>query len=87
MRELPTDSRIVQTEEHLTLKLKYAILVEETPSGLESYGVIVTAAEPPASVSVPGLTMNAQKIYDLVETLARCTVTPTSLMDVLADWL
>lgn len=87
MRELPITTRITQAEGNRRLTLRYILLVEETVQELEKYGVKITEEENITNATVLDLTMNAQKIHSLIETLARCTVTPTGLMDVLADWL
>lgn len=87
MRELPITTRTAHTENHRRLTLQYSILVEETPNGLEHYGVRITEWSTAVSTSAFDLTMSVQKIYDLIETLANGTVTPIGLMDVLADWL
>lgn len=87
MRELPITTRTIQKEDNQSLTLQYIILVEETTDGLEHYGVKITEVSTAASASASDLTMSVQKIYELVETLANATVTPTGLMDVLADWL
>lgn len=87
MRELPITTRTIHAEDNRPLTLQYIILVEETTDGLEHYGVKITEASTAASASASDLTMSVQKIYELVETLANATVTPTGLMDVLADWL
>ncbi len=87
MRVLPITTRIVCTEEDCQLALRYAILAEETPDGLECYGVKITEESAPYGASVSALTMSGQKIYDLIALLANNTVTPAGLMDVVADWL
>lgn len=87
MRELPITTRAASMEGSRRITLQYIILVEETPEGLESYGVKVTELETGESASALKLTTRVPKIYGLVEKLAENTVTPISLMDVLADWL
>ena len=87
MRELPIKSCTAHREDGATLTLQYAVLVEEMPGGPESYGVKITETVSGESAMAPGLTTSDQKIYALVELLAENTVTPTGLMDVLADWL
>lgn len=87
MRELYITTRSIQTESNRPMKLQYAVLVEETPSGLENYGIQITEAEVGSFASAPGLTVSSQRICELTETLARNTVTPVALMDVLDDWL
>ncbi|WP_312941968.1 DUF6514 family protein [Oscillibacter sp.] len=87
MRELPITTRTAQTEGNRRLTLRYILLVEETAKGLKKFGVKITEVENGTNAAAPNLTMNIQKIYGLIETLARCTVTPIGLMDVLEDWL
>lgn len=86
MRELPITTRTIHKEDNQPLTLQYIILVEERTDGLEHYGVKITEESTAASTSASDLTMSLQKIYDLIETLANGSVTPTGLMDVLADW-
>lgn len=85
MRELPITTRTIQTEDNRRLTLRYILLVEKTARGLEKFGVKITEVENETNATAPGLTMDVQKIHGLIEMLARCTVTPTGLMDVLAD--
>lgn len=87
MKEQLVATRTIQAEDGSPLTLQYMILSEEMPRGPESYGVRITEGEGGASSVAPGLTTSNQKIQDLVETLAKNTVTPTGLMDVLADWM
>ena len=87
MRELPVMARTVRTEEDRQLMLQYAILVQETPDGLEHYGVKITEESATDSAAVFNLTMSVPRIYGLVELLENSTVTPIGLMDVVADWL
>lgn len=87
MRELPIAARTICTEENCQLRLQYAIVVEETPDGLECYGVKITEESSSNEESVFNLTISNRKICDLIETLANNTVTPIGLMDVVADWL
>lgn len=87
MRELPITTCATRMEGSRRITLQYMILVEETPEGLESYGVKVTELETGESTSALKLTTCVPIIYGLVEKLAEHTVTPIGLMDVLADWL
>lgn len=87
MRELPITTRAVRTEGNRRMTLQYVILVEESPEEVEHYGVKVTELETGESASALTLTTRVPKIYGLVEKLAENAVTPTGLMDVLADWL
>lgn len=86
MRELPIMARTVRTE-GCQLTLQYAVLVEETPDGLEHYGIKITEESTFSSVSVSNLTMSTPRIFCLIEMLANGAVTPIGLMDVIADWL
>jgi len=52
-----------------------------------NFGVRVNEMESNINALVPGLTSDAQRVFDLIDMLVKGTVTPTGLMDVLADWL
>lgn len=87
MRNLLVTVRPARAERNRQLTLQYIILVAESPDGREDYGIKIIEAKSGSNAVVPNLTVSASKIYSLIETLARCTVTPTGLADVLADWL
>lgn len=87
MRELPFKTCNARGEDGTALTLQYAILVEGTSTSPEHYGIKITEAISGESAMATDLTMNDQKTYALAELLAENTVTPTGLMDVLADWL
>lgn len=87
MRELTVATRTVHTEDNRPLTLEYLILVEDAPDGLEHYGIKITEGATGTSASASDLTMSARTIFSLVEPLASGAVTPTGLMDTLADLL
>lgn len=87
MRELPTPTLTIYTGETRRLILQYIILVDETPEGLERYGAKITETETGDKVLVRDLTTSVKTISALIKMLEVNSVTPTGLMDVLADWL
>lgn len=87
MRELPITTLAIRTEGTRRLMLQYIILVDETPEGIERYGVKISEMETSDKALVLDLTIKVRNIYALIKKLAVNTVTPTGLMDVLADWL
>ncbi len=87
MRELPITACTVRTEEDCLLALQYSILVEETTNGLEYYGIKITEESTSDSAFAFCLTIYVHKIYDFINRLAKNTVTPTGLIDVVDDWL
>ena len=67
----------------------YALLVDEVESGnffCENYGVRVWE-EGGESMSIPGITTSAMRIDQLLTLLIDNKVGPTSLSEVVADWL
>lgn len=68
---------------------RYGLLVEDIEVDgfhCESYGVVLTA--PDASTKrCRHITVNAAKISELLDLLIRNAVTPTTLLDVVEDWL
>jgi len=68
----------------------YSILVEGIDTGgfsCESYGVQVTGEHDGESVAVCHVTTDHVRIGALVDLLARNAVSPSTLNDVVEDWL
>lgn len=85
MRDVSYTSKLTHSEAGKPLALDYYILInEDTP---EQYGVKIIEKNSGEQTLAFNLTTDAQRIYTLVDQLSRNSVTPTSLMDVLADWL
>ena len=85
MRDVSYTSKLTHSEAGKPLALDYYILInEDTP---EQYGVKIIEKNSGEQALAFDLTTDAQRIYTLVDQLSRNSVTPTSLMDVLADWL
>lgn len=73
-----------------TLELEYYLLCESVLGGCaESYGVEIVAkyGDQVEYAGVPRITMTGTRILRLIDTLAAGTVTPTTLPDVIQDWL
>ena len=85
MRDISYTSKLVHTEDGRPLALDYYILVNESEP--EQYGVKIIEKNSGAQALAFDQTTEAQRIYALMDKLSRNSVTPTSLMDVLADWL
>lgn len=62
----------------------YFILMDKGTGGRNRYGVKVRSNDDDAVA--PDLTERSERAFDLLDKLARNTVTPTGLLDVLADW-
>ena len=89
MRELFLQSLDLPDETGTIHSYDYSILIDEMDVGLyacESYGIRV-AERGGAEASVPHVTCSAARIDELSELLLRNGVTPTTLNDVLSDWL
>lgn len=75
---------IVKETEILGKKTVYYIL-DETDALLGCYGVEISRSG--EHCRARGLAFSGERVWRLAETLARCTVTPTGLSDVVEDWL
>lgn len=64
----------------------YYLLTDEFENFCENYGVQISCAGGEAS-AVRGLTISQNKILLLLSTLMKYAVTPTTLQDVVDDWL
>ena len=85
MRDISYTSKLTHAEDGRPLALNYYILVNEGEP--ERYGVKIIERNSGEQALAFDLTTEAERIYTLVDSLSRNSVTPTSLMDVLADWL
>lgn len=90
MRELFVETRIVAEENGAAHRFEYSIVVGEAELGegllCESYGVKVEEQGGEVSV-VPNITISAARIDTLMDLLVRNTVGPSTLSDVISDWL
>ncbi len=67
----------------------YGLLIREVaaePFFCEDYGVRVWE-DGGEDASVPGITVSAQRVDELLSLLVEHRVSPTALADVVADWL
>lgn len=87
MREVPHTKKQVYTEAGKELSLSYLLLVSGGESGPESYGVKIVERNRGEAAHVLNVTVDAKRIENLLDMLTRNSVTPTGLVDVLADWL
>lgn len=65
--------------------VEYYLLAEEYGTQGESYGVRIQKGKEGAIVR--GITWSQRKIMALLAVLIKCAVTPTTLRDVVDDWL
>ena len=84
MREILYKQRQAHTEDGRPLHLSYFILTNKGMDGRNRYGVKVRSNDEDAVA--PDLTERSERAFDLLDKLARNTVTPTGLPDVLVDW-
>ena len=85
------EQRIVATRQILAengnlLTLQYFLLKERTPFQKEKFGVMIQERSGGEKALAPNLSTSAAQVFQLIRRLADCTVTPTALADVLADW-
>lgn len=85
MREIKYIEVKTHDEYNRPLLLSYSVLVDKLCQR-ERYGVKVTNKNSGEIALALDLTTEAKPIYDLLEKLAKNTVTPTTLADVVADW-
>jgi hypothetical protein len=87
MRVIPYAEKQIVAESGTHLDLSYSILVIGSDNEPERYGVRITEKNSGHCAQAADLTMDSRRIYDLLEKLVRNNVTPTGLVDVIADWL
>ncbi len=87
MREISYAVKQVQAEDGKMLSLAYSILIDDSHSGPESYGVRIVEQNSGSHTEATDLTTDAAQIDALMDKLSRNTVTPTGLADILTDWL
>jgi hypothetical protein len=92
VRSIETDSRSVISESGDQISLKYFLVVEEVIGAsriaFECYGVRVEQVRNGILTQAQCccITCSMDKIFSLLKALARCSVTPVTLADVVEDW-
>lgn len=90
MRELLVCTREVRDAEGRLHRYTYSVLIDEMdvgPFSCESYGVKIAEQATGHVAIVAHVTTSIPRIDELMELLTRNGVTPTSLRDVIDDWL
>lgn len=92
MREILMETRTGAGEGGARCSFDYYVLVDELGSGggiaCESYGVKIARTEDGAeAAAIPNITTSMARIDELMGLLTRNFVTPTTLKDVVEDWL
>lgn len=77
--------RLVVESRCRAFQARYYLLEEEPEGGGASYGVEVELEG--ESAAVPDLSPSRRRVEELADRLARGTVTPVALRDVVDDWL
>ena len=85
MRDISYTSKLTHSEAGKPLALDYYILVNEGEP--EQYGMKIIERNTGEQALAFDLTTEAHRIYELADKLSRNNVTPTALMDVVADWI
>ena len=90
-RGIIMEQRLVATRQLLSeggifLTLQYFLLNGEVPFQKKKFGVMIQEQNSGERAIVPNLSTSAVQVFQLIRRLADCTVTPTALTDVLADW-
>ena len=78
--------RQIPAENGNLLVLQYFLLKEATLSEKRKFGVMIQERNSGEKALVPNLSTSAIQMFRLICRLADCTVTPTTLLDVLTDW-
>ena len=87
--ELTIASRTITDENGTPRQFRYALLIDQISSGCffcENYGVLISETNGDTA-SIPGITSSAARIDELMTLLIEHNVSPTTLADVVADWL
>lgn len=78
-------TRQIPAESGNLLVLQYFLLKEWTPSEKRKFGVMIQERNSGERSLAANLSTSAVQVFRLIRRLADCTVTPTALVDVLAD--
>ena len=90
MRELFLKSISMEDEQGRTRRFDYSILIDEMdvgPFSCESYGLQVKEQGSGETGAVPHITTSISRIDELCELVLAGGVTPSTLADVVNDWL
>ena len=91
MRELFVERRTVRGEDGVSHCFDYYVVIGEMEVAehfsCESYGVKVAQRGGTEAAEIPNVTTSVARIDELLEWLTRNFVTPSTLRDVVEDWL
>lgn len=90
MRELFLQTLGLEDTAGVIRRYDYSILIDEMdvgPFSCESYGVKIAEQGGGQAAVVPHVTCSISRIDELSELLLKNQVTPTTLKDVVMDWL
>lgn len=86
MYEINHSKVTVMTDRGVALSLSYSVLVDEAQAPTR-YGVRVAELSTGELAEALDVTSKPERAHELIGQLARNTVTPTTLADVVGDWL
>lgn len=89
MEELPIATRCVKDNEGKAHQFHYNLVIEQIETGTfscENYGVTVSE-EDGDCVTISNITVDAERIDELITLLVEHEVGPVGAPDVIADWL
>lgn len=86
VKEIPYAQRQIDAADGRPLILSYSVLLEEREDR-EHFGCMVLEQRSGHSALALDLTTEPKRFYALMDQLARNTVTPVGLLDVIDDWL
>ena len=86
MEQRIVTTRQIPAENGNLLVLQYFLLEEGPPSGKRKFGVMILERNSGEKALASNLSTSVVQVFRLIRRLADCTVTPTALADVLADW-
>ena len=78
-------TRQIPAENGDLLILQYFLLKEGILSGKRKFGIMIQERNSGKKALAPNYSTSAIQAFQLIRRLADCTVTPTTLMDVLTD--
>ena len=90
-RGIIMEQRLIATRQTVAengnlLILQYFLLKERFPSRKQNFGVMIRERNSGEKALASNLSTSVVQVFRLIRRLADCTVTPTALADVLADW-
>jgi len=92
MRKMTVCKKRIKTDRGEKLTLIYSVTIDELlpasfDAGLESYGAAIGVKESGEEICIRHITLRSSEILALTSSLSSNSVTPTTLPDIIYDWL